>query len=81
MDLRAQLEDLARRLHLVQDERAETLREDVRASLEGSASLDEHDHSDLSQRLSESAVHFEAAHPELAGALRRIADALAASGI
>ena len=75
MDLRSQLEDLARRLHLTEDERAKELGADVERSL-GSE-----DHEDLGERLTESAVHFETAHPELADVLRRVADALAASGL
>ncbi|MCC6438619.1 MAG: DUF4404 family protein [Acidimicrobiales bacterium] len=75
MELRAQLEDLARRLHLLDDDRARALHADVQRSLE----QDEHD--DLGDRLTESAVHFETAHPELADLVRRVADALAASGL
>ena len=75
MELRAQLEDLARRLHLLDDDRARALHADVQRSLE----QDEHD--DLGDRLTESAVHFETAHPELADLVRRVADELAASGL
>ena len=76
MDLRSQLEDLARRLHLMEgDDNASALQRDVQRS------LDEDNHEDLSDRLTESAVHFETAHPELAAVVRRVADALAASGL
>lgn len=75
MDLRAQLEELARRLHLVEDEHARDLGQQVQRS------IDDDDHEGLRERVSEAAVHFDTAHPELSGALRRIADALAASGI
>lgn len=78
MDLRGQLEDLARRLHLIDDdEHAAALRADVQRSLE----QEPHDHSDLSRRLEQSAVHFETRHPDIADAVRRVADALAASGL
>jgi hypothetical protein len=76
MELRSQLEDLARRLHLVDDDKARTLGADVQRSLER-----DEDHQELGDRLTESAVHFESAHPELAAVLRRVADALAASGM
>ncbi len=79
MDLRAQLEDVARRLHLVEDDRARELHDHVQRSID--ADPDEEDHEDLRDRVNEAAVHFETAHPELAGALRRIVDALAASGM
>lgn len=78
MELRAQLEDLAKRLHLVEgDERASALGADVQRSLD----RDDDDHGDLGGRLEESAVHFEAKHPDLADAVRRVIDALAASGL
>lgn len=75
MDLRAQLEELARRLHLVEDDQARDLGQHVQRS------IDDDDHDGLLDRMREAEVHFETAHPELAGALRRIADALAASGM
>ncbi len=75
MELRAQLEELARRLHLVDDDRARALHADVQRSIDGE------DHEDLGDKLTESAVHFEAAHPDLADLLRRVVDALAASGM
>ncbi|MEZ5233011.1 MAG: DUF4404 family protein [Acidimicrobiia bacterium] len=75
MELRAQLEEVARRLHLIDDDRARALHADVQRRIDG----DEHD--DLGERMTESAVHFETAHPDLADLLRRIADALAASGM
>jgi hypothetical protein len=75
MELRSQLEDLARRLHLVDDDKARALGADVQRSLE------DDDHHELGDRLAESAVHFETAHPDLAAVVRRVADALAASGM
>lgn len=78
MELRAQLEDLARRLHLMDDDKARALHADVQRSLERG---EDAEHDDLGDRLTESAVHFETAHPELADLVRRIADALAASGL
>ncbi|MFN0026819.1 MAG: DUF4404 family protein [Acidimicrobiales bacterium] len=75
MDLRAQLEELARKLHLVEDDHARDLGEHVQRS------IDEDDHEGLRDKVNEAAVHFDTAHPELAGALRRIVDALNASGM
>lgn len=83
MDLRAQLEDLARRLHLIDDdERAADLGARVQRSIEpADPAGDADDHEDLGERLTDAAVHFETAHPELADVLRRVADALSASGL
>jgi hypothetical protein len=78
LHLRKMLEDLAQRLHLHRgegEERARELHGHVRAALE-------HDeHEGLVDRLTEAEVEFESSHPDLADALRRIADALGAAGI
>jgi hypothetical protein len=75
MDLRAQLQELAHRLHHEDDEAAKQLGADVQRS------LDEDDHHGLGERLTESAVEFETSHPDLSSFLLRVADALAASGL
>ena len=79
LHLREQLSELADRLHLHRrdtgDERAEALHARVNTALEDA------DHHGLGDTLTEHAVHFEADHPDLARALRRVADALGAAGI
>jgi len=56
-----------------------TLLSDITRLLENSASsADQHN---LAERLDELAVHFEAEHPSLGSALRRVVDALGKAGI
>jgi len=75
MDLRAQLEELAHRLHHTEGDAAKELGEHVQRS------IDADDHEGLGERLNESAVHFETEHPELSALLLRVADFLAAAGL
>lgn len=75
---RNELEGLAARLGAHEGERA-----DVAKSLGGDvrAAIDADDHEGLGERLAEEAVHFEAAHPELADILRRAASLLGGAGM
>jgi len=75
MDLRAQLQELAHRLHHEDDEAAKQLGAEVQRH------VDTDDHHGLGERLSESAVEFETSHPDLSAFLLRIVDALSASGL
>ena len=75
MDLRAQLQELAHRLHHEDDEAAKQLGAEVQRR------VDEDDHHGLGERLNESAAEFETSHPDLSAFLLRIADALSASGL
>lgn len=78
LHLREMLEELAERLHLHRGEgedRAQQLHGEVRQA------LDTDDQDNLADRLTEEAVEFETAHPDLANFLRRLADALAAGGV
>jgi hypothetical protein len=77
-DKREKLEELAERLRTHEGpgkERATELHGAVRKA------IDEDDHEGLGDRLTEEAVEFEDAHPDLANFLRRFADYLAAAGI
>jgi uncharacterized alpha-E superfamily protein len=77
LNIRRQLEELAERLrhHSPASPRTEELKGEVSNALE----QDRHD--GLVDRLEETAVEFEAEHPDLASALLRVADALSAAGI
>ena len=57
-----------------------TLLADITRLLENSAG-EAADHQTLTERLDELAVHFEAEHPSLGTALRRVVDALGKAGI
>jgi hypothetical protein len=57
-----------------------TLLSDITRLLEKSAPGPADEHS-LTERLDELAVHFEAEHPSLGAALRRVVDALGKAGI
>lgn len=57
-----------------------TLLGDITRLLEKSAGNDSSPHN-LAERLDELAVHFEAEHPSLGAALRRVVDALGKAGI
>jgi hypothetical protein len=73
--LRDQLVDLAERLHLISDDRANELSGQI------AEALDADDHDGLGDRLNEYAVDFEGEHPDIAAIIRRTADALGAAGI
>jgi hypothetical protein len=80
MDLhvRESLKDLAHRLDTHRGEHEDEARE-LKAHVEGA--LDADDHKGLGDRLSEGAVKFESAHPDIASTLRRVADMLGAGGL
>lgn len=85
-DLRHRIESLHLELSAVEsvddDGRRQllTLLGDITRLLEKSAS-GEADERGLAERLDELAVHFEAEHPSLGAALRRVVDALGKAGI
>lgn len=83
-DLRKQLEslhgELARTKSVDRDSREllVTLLEDISRLLEAQPAQTEHS---LTERLDELAVQFEAEHPSLGTAIRRVVDTLAKAGI
>ena len=80
MDLhvRKALKDLAHRLDSHRGDHEPDARE-LKDHVQGA--LEDGDPKGLADRLSEGAVKFETAHPDVASALRRAADMLGAAGI